>query len=151
MIIIIVSIVVTSFLIAITANLNGKMDKMMVDYMNLTDNQKTLDYYKQNTPSWYSFDWRAKYENFNNGIRAYNKLFLKIGKRTRWLADNCNDAWHFYKSTIIVLVILAIALQAIFCFFYQIKLSNLLFLKCGEFIFYGYLWNAIFNKQFNHK
>lgn len=118
--------------------------------MNLSDNQKTLEYYKKFTPYWWSFDWRAKYENLQNGKRAHNKLFLKIGIKTRLLSDNCNDAWHFLKSCMIVLIITAITLQGIALFKINLDYNKIVLLKCFEFVFYGYIWNANFNNQFNN-
>lgn len=153
MIYIFVSILITSILVAIAARCNGYMDKYMIEHMNLSDHQKTLEYYRLFPPSWYSFDWRAKYENLQSGKRAYNKLLLKIGIKTRKLSDNCNDAWHTLKACMIVLLVLAIPLQGIFVYLYanDISLSKLILLKAFEFLFYGYIWNANFNNQLNQK
>jgi len=139
------SILITSFLIAIAANLNAKMDRMMINYMDLSDNQKTLEYYKLFPPGWYSFDWRAKYENLQSGKRAYNVLLLKIGIKTRRLSDNCNDAWHFYKSVMINLFVLCMFFQGFITFFYNGTITQLIILKSIEFCIFGSVWNVFFN------
>lgn len=144
-----INIAICTLFVGIAARLNATMDKYMIEYMDLSDNQKTLEYYKKVTPSWWSFDWRAKYENLQFGKRAYNKLLLKVGIKTRLLSDNCNDAWHFLKSCMIVLLIVAITLQGISLYKINLGLSKIVLLKCFEFIFYGYIWNANFNNQFN--
>lgn len=139
-----VTFVVTSLFISIAAFLNAKMDKFMIEYMDLTDNEKLLENYKQN---WMGFDWRAKYENKQSGKRAYNVFLLKLGIKTRLFSDNCNDAWHFYKSIIIVLFILSISLQAVQVYDLILIHNYTIFaIKITEFLFYGILWNLIFNK-----
>lgn len=146
MLYVVLSILITSFLIAIAANLNAKMDRMMINYMDLSDNQKTLEHYKLFHPGWHSFDWRAKYENYQSGTRAYNKVLLKIGIQTRWLTDNCNDAWHFYKSLIICLLVLCMCFQGFITFFYTGAITQLIILKSIEFCIFGHVWNVCFNK-----
>lgn len=135
-------------MVALAAICNAKMDKYMIDYMNLTDNQKTLEYYLKNKPSWYSFDPRAKYQNFESGKRSYNKLLLKIGIKTTWLSDNFNDAWHFLKSNMIVLLCLAIAINALTVIDNWLDINNTLnaiLIIFAQLITLGIFWNITFN------
>ncbi len=124
-------------LIIVAACCNKLMDKWMVEYMNFP--------YRKPASPWASFNPRAKWENgVYDSKRAYNILFLKIGIKTRWLTDNCNDGWHFCKSMMIVCLCLAMSLFMI--------LGNLigsyplvLYAATISFVVMGMLWNFTFN------
>lgn len=126
-------------IISLAAICNKFMDKWMVKYQLLSD-KKELEL----NPSWFSYNPLAKWHNNKWGTkRAYNILLLKLRIKTTWLADNCNDSWHFLKSIMIVLlcsnVVLALILGA---------LVGLLPWYCYPLflILFGIQWNLTFNK-----
>lgn len=91
---------------------------------------------------WWSFNPAAKWLNGGyGGIKANNVILAKIGIKTKWLSTNCNDAWHFLKSIMIVLLALAII----------IPLKLILIYKIIGLIVLGLAWNVPFNLIFNNK
>ena len=104
-------ILVSSILVALAAICNAYMDVWMIKYMILSDYLE-----EKLNPSWWSFNPKAKWLNGEyGGKKANNILLAKIGIKTTWLSTNCNDAWHFFKSLMIVLLCLAIILFSSYC------------------------------------
>lgn len=131
-------------LVHIAAVCNKLMDKWMIEYINLPSSQQLLM-----NSDWKSFNPRAKWYcgDYNSGLRAYNYLFLKIGIRTRFASDNCNDGWHFCKSVMIFCLCSAITLALI--------LGTIVgFLPGIVYAFFvgvlGTVWNFTFNKYKPH-
>lgn len=83
---------------------------------------------------WFSFDPLAKWKFRKWGIeKDYNVLFSKIGIRTTFLTDNCNDAWHFFKSLMVIFLAIACAKSWL------------------DFIIFGIAWNLFFNIVYKTK
>jgi hypothetical protein len=119
--------------IILAAMCNAVMDKLMIKYINLPESRRN-DYY-----GWYSFDPLAKWKRRIWGNeKADNILFYKFEIKTKWLVDNCNDAWHFFKSLMIVLLVLAI-----------ITYNPILYIWIDLFLFGG-IWILFFNIIYNN-
>jgi len=131
-------ILVSYILVALAAICNACMDIWMIRYMILNEYMEN-----QLNPSWWSFNPSAKWQDGKYGtVRANNILLAKIGIKTKWLADNCNDAWHFFKSLMIVLLCLAIILFSSY--------NNILSIgKLIELGTLGLIWNSAFNITYN--
>ena len=115
---------------AAAAMCNGLMDRMMKAYMINPEIDK----------GWWSFNPNAKWLPNKIGIeRANNILLAKIGIKTIFLTDNCNDAWHSLKSTMIVLICLTITTHR-FSLPYGLDL-----------VVFGIVWNMAFNVVYLHK
>ena len=128
-----ITLFITIILIAIAAVLNAYMDKYMIQYMLLNDIEKL----KLN-PNLWSFNPSAKWENGKYGTKRANNIILsKLGIKTRLLADNCNDAWHTFKSLMIVCLITAISIY--------ISYNTTWLTKIVEIFILGTVWNISFN------
>jgi hypothetical protein len=126
-------------LVIIAGILNAFMDKWMIKYQLLSE----ADEAKLN-PSWWSYNPMAKWKDGEYGtVREENFLLKKIGIKTSWLTDNCNDAWHFFKSLMIVLLCIAIVAYT--------SINTTLISKIVELILLGAAWNLPFNLIFNNK
>lgn len=126
---------VSLLLFALAGALFGFMDRWMEDFQNLTDKEKTII-----NPNWFSFNPLAKWDRGIWGKRkADNIFFLRLGIKTAWLTDNCNDGWHFFKS--IAVISLAIA-----CMLYKQILPYGL-----DIIFFGLAWNVPFDLTHHRK
>ena len=124
--------------IAFSGFLESIRDKWMVTFMNLPIRRQQT---KQMT--WKSFDPLAKYSNGYNSPRANNVIFEKIGFKTKFLTDACNDGWHFYKF----LVVLFMGFSSIF-----LSLTDIYwFWKILSIIPIGIMWNIGFNLNWNKK
>jgi len=131
--------IVSFILVALAAICNAYMDIWMIRYMILNEYQEN-----QLNPSWWSFNPSAKWKDGKYGtIKAENFLLKKIGIRTTWLSTNCNDAWHFFKSIMVVLLCSAIVIYTSY--------NNTLLTKTIELILFGLAWNIPFNLVYNHK
>jgi hypothetical protein len=118
--------------IILAAICNAVMDRLMIKYINLPESRKD-DYY-----GWYSFDPLAKWKRRIWGNeKAYNVLFYKLKIKTKWLTDNCNDAWHFFKSLMIIFLALSVV-------FHKQQFCILI-----DFLIFGFIWNVIFNTFYN--
>lgn len=115
---------------------NAFMDRLMIKFMLLpTDKQNN-----ELNPKWFSFNPRVKWENGKyNTRKAYNYLFLKIGIKTRWLSDNCNDGWHFMKSLMVIFLCLSVVIFSTNFILSNITSYIILFLV------YGSCWILGFN------
>lgn len=83
---------------------NSIMDHLMIKYLLLEDRDRNKYY------GWFTFDPLAKWKFREWGDeRAYNVILLKIGIKTKLLSDNCNDAWHFFKSLMVIFLSLSAA------------------------------------------
>ena len=123
-----INISISILCVCIAAILNAYMDKWMMKYINCP----------QINFGWYSFDPLAKWHNrVWNSKRSNNILLEKLGIKTKFLTDNCNDGWHFYKSIMVCLICLAIV----------INIPYICYFKCLLFIILGCLWNIFFNKN----
>lgn len=131
---------------SIGAILCAEMDKMMVDFQNLT---KALQ--NKVNPYWYTYNPLAKWKDGKWGTeRAYNVLFLKyFNIKTTWLTDNCNDGWHFLKSCKII----AYSISVVFSLSDLREAVTLQFwiVRIVMTILLGMFWNIAFNKRLNYK
>jgi len=83
-----INISISILCICIAALLNAYMDRWMMKYIN----EPQINF------GWFSFDPLAKYIQRKWGNKRANNILLeKIGIKTKFLTDNCNDGWHFYK------------------------------------------------------
>lgn len=115
------------------------MDILMIRYILLSDSQKL-----EPNNKWWSFNPTAKWLNGEyGGTKANNILLAKIGIKTKWLSTNCNDAWHFLKSLMVVLLCTAIILFT--------SSNHTLVSKTIELILLGTTWNLSFSLVFNNK
>jgi hypothetical protein len=108
-------------LIILAAICNGVMD-------NITHHWSTSKLNKYNEKFWNpELSWKNKYID-NDPKKGYKKLFWKIEKPVA-----LTDAWHLFKSLMIIFVCLAIVLYTPLIIFYI------------DFVILGILWNIIFN------
>lgn len=132
-------ILISYILVALAAICNAYMDIWMIRYMILNENMEN-----QLNPNWWSFNPKAKWFNGEySGKKANNILLAKIGIKTTWLSTNCNDAWHFFKSLMIVLLCTAIILF--------VSYNHTFISKTIELIILGAIWNLTFNLIYNNK
>ena len=131
--------IISILFICLASICNAFMDKWMIKYHLLSEEDEA----KLN-PSWWSFNPLAKYKDgiYSNG-KADNFLLKKIGIKTPWLSTNCNDAWHFFKSLMIVLMCAAVVSVTVVTSGFTTKIIELIVL--------GVTWNLPFNLIFNNK
>lgn len=121
----------------IAAICNNYMDKLMIAYALLSDKDE-----EKLNPKWLSFNPMAKWKDGVYGVeKADNVLLLKIGVKTKWLADNCNDGWHALKSAMIVLIEASTILLAYSC----ATLLPPMWAYVVAFPVLGLMWNGTFN------
>lgn len=72
--------------------------------------------------------WKNKYRNWDNGDKRIRKWIFGLFN----LPAAFTDAWHFFKSTLIVILILAVVL-------YQPVFGKLI-----DFFVLGAVWNLVF-------
>ena len=111
--------------IILAAICNAVMDKISFHFENSIFNG--LNKYFWN-PYW---SWKNKYVNQNPYYGRRKFLGIK-------LAPTFTDAWHLFKSIMIVFMILAVV-------FYNPIVCILV-----DVIIYGIVWNVVFNLCFNH-
>lgn len=120
---------VSVILFGLAAILNGFMDRFMMKWDLLTPIEQS----KINL-DWFSFSPASKWlDGKFNTIKANNVILAKLGIKTKWLSDNCNDGWHFFKSLMVILIVISIITYHQF-FPYTI-----------DIIIYGLIWNLLFN------
>ncbi len=138
-----VFIILLSLPSLIAAIIDKFMDKWMVEYQLLSEKDEYIV-----NPCWWSYNPLAKWKDgIWNSERAHNILLLKLGIKTTWLTDNCNDAWHFFKSILVGLIFVNVVSSVIIgavmgiqpWWFYLV----LFILLCVQ-------WNIAFNKT-EHK
>jgi len=127
------SSLISPLIFALAAILNAYMDRYMMKWDLLPyKDQIALN------PSWFSFNPAAKWKDGKfNAIKADNLLLSKIGIHTKWLSTNCNDAWHFFKSSMVILITMSII------FYKEICPYGL------DILLYGAIWNISFNITLN--
>lgn len=76
--------------------------------------------------------WKNKYVDWDNGDRRRKKWFWKINYPVQF-----TDAWHLFKSLMIIFFALAIIL-------YRPVVNELI-----DFGIFGIVWNATFNVYYN--
>jgi len=129
--------IISSILVSLAAICNAYMDKLMIQYILLPPLEQDKLNHK-----WFSFNPRAKWKDGKYGTeRATNIILAKIGIKTKWLADNCNDGWHTLKSAMIVLLCTATILFNSYNDILSIG-------KLIELTILGSIWNISFNITF---
>lgn len=118
---------ISYLLVILAAFLNSVID-------TLSHHHSTSVFKKYTTGFWSdasTTSWKNKYIG-GNPLNGRRKLFWKINMPVQF-----TDAWHFFKSLMIILLIAAIVLY------------NPLFGIWIDFFALGFLWNMTFNFFYN--
>lgn len=120
---------ISFILIALSALCNALMDVSQFHY-------STSIFTKFNKPMIYdgSVSWKNKYVDYDGGDRRMKKWLFGLFN----IPAAFTDAWHFFKSTMIVLFVLAIVLY------------NPVFGMLIDFFVIGAIWNLVFLAFYNH-
>lgn len=117
---------ISFILILLSAICNAIMDVCSFHY--------TDSIFSKLNPKWWdtAMSWKNKYVNWNGGDKRIRKLFWKINYPTF-----LTDSWHFFKSTMIVLMVGAIVVY------------NPVVCPLVDFAIMGVIWNVVFNLCYN--
>ena len=116
---------ISLILVMLAAICNVVMDVISFHY--------TKSIFSKLNPKWWnpSISWKNKYVDWDGGIRT---------EKTIWgikYPTALTDAWHLFKSTMIVLIVLSIVLYTPF-------INPLV-----DFVIIGIGWNVVFNLFYN--
>ena len=115
-----------SYILIILASIcNAIMDVISFHYDNSIFNKLNRKFWDA------SISWKNKYVDYDKGDKRRKKL-LGIN-----IAPAFTDAWHFFKSLMIVLIVLAVVMY------------NPLFGKIIDFFAIGLIWNLCFGLFYN--
>ena len=89
--------------------------------------------------------WKNKYVDWDGGNHSYKKVKILFFSVT--LHPAFTDAWHFFKSLMIVLICISIVSFKMIVV-YDLNSSFLTLLV--TFVIYGIVWNCGFNVFYNH-
>lgn len=121
---------ISLFLIIIAAICNAIMDTLFHHYgISIFNKSKSLFWSNPYTTSWLN-----KYvdRDVKKGLIKYKILFFKIEKPAAF-----TDAWHFFKSLMIITIILSIVFYKVFFTWYF------------DFLILGIVWNLVFSLFYN--
>lgn len=130
------------FCIFIAALLKSISDKMFIEFINLPFGKQQVVRDK-----WFCFNPLNKYKlgKYGLGYKTWTIPILNI--KTSFLITNLSDGWHFINSLSICIMLVPYALL----FSIAIDHHNHLIWFVGIYIFFGILYNFIFNMFYNRK